>query len=494
MSRGAGVIGWLEDKSDWLSPLVVKEVRQVVRAREFNLSFAACLAAGLAIAFFGAADALTGRGTAGNWTFVALIVCLGFLGLAVVPLGAFSALRHEQADQTLELITLTALSPRRVVLGKLMAHAVKLATLFAAIAPFIAMSFLLGGIDVVTILISLVVLFMWSVWMCAACVFLSTLFKSRAMSGVVFAGIGVLAIGVLIFGRTLYLASSAGVFVFSAGVVASSLWWTLAIMTTFWMVSLVNLVLLGEHRLSLPSEDRVTRLRVGFFAQFLLVVVWTLTYLNGPAGTRAAAGEALAVIGSLHLAFVALFTVTEDLVVPRRVLFQLHMPSPWGWLMTMFRPGGGRGALYVLVQMALLLAALTFFQPSQSDVGWLLAACSYICFFTGVPTLLLRTFAPAKVTPLKLRLAVLLLLAMATLLPDIMHYAITRPDVLDLTFGGRHLVNPIRSLDMWRFVHAEGLQAVPFAMGGTGLLAYAVLMQMGRQRTSDAVASAGSIH
>ena len=87
--------------------------------------------AGLAVAFFGAADALTGSGTSGSWTFVALMGCLAFLGLAVVPLGAFSALRNERMEQTLELITLTALSPRRVVIGKLLAQGVKLATLFA---------------------------------------------------------------------------------------------------------------------------------------------------------------------------------------------------------------------------------------------------------------------------------------------------------------------------------------------------------------------------
>ena len=32
---------WLDDTSDWLSPIVVKEVRQVVRGREFNYSFGA---------------------------------------------------------------------------------------------------------------------------------------------------------------------------------------------------------------------------------------------------------------------------------------------------------------------------------------------------------------------------------------------------------------------------------------------------------------------
>ena len=154
-----------------------------MRGREFNYSFGVSLVAGLAVAFFGAADALTGNGTSGRWTFVALMGCLTLLGLAVVPLGAFSALRNERLEQTLELITLTALSPRRVVIGKLLAQGVKLATLFAGLAPFIAMSFLLGGIDFVTILVSLLVLFMWSLWACAACLFLSSLLKTRAMSG-----------------------------------------------------------------------------------------------------------------------------------------------------------------------------------------------------------------------------------------------------------------------------------------------------------------------
>ena len=75
------------------------------------------------------------------------------------------------------------------MIGKLLAQGVKLATLFAGMAPFIAMSFLLGGIDFVTILVSLLVLFMWSLWACAACLFLSSASKSRAMSGAALRGV-----------------------------------------------------------------------------------------------------------------------------------------------------------------------------------------------------------------------------------------------------------------------------------------------------------------
>jgi hypothetical protein len=157
VSRPQAFLDWLEGASDRLSPIVVKEVRQLARGREFLYSFHVALLVGVAVAFFGAADALTGGGTSGRWTFAALTGALALLGFVVVPLGAFNALRNERLEQTLELITLTALSPRRVVIGKLLAQSVKLATFFAGLAPFVAMSFLLGGVDFATILVSLLV-------------------------------------------------------------------------------------------------------------------------------------------------------------------------------------------------------------------------------------------------------------------------------------------------------------------------------------------------
>jgi hypothetical protein len=485
VSRAQALLGWLEDRSDSLSPLVVKEVRQLVRAREFAMSFGVCLLAGVTIAFFGAADALTGQGTTGGWTFGALTACLALLGLAVVPLGAFTALRHERAEQTLDLITLTALSPRRVVIGKLLAQSVKLATLFALMAPFVAMSFLLGGIDLVTILVSLVLLFMWSVWVCAACVFLSTLFKSRAMSGVIFGVVGLALFLVLVIGRAFVMALSAGAVplpMFSIG--GAEMWWTLAILVTFWLTSLVNFILLAENRLTLPTEDRVTKLRVGFFVQFALIAVWALAYVDGSSRARSSAFETMATTGGLQLALVALFTVTEDLAISRRVRLRMTS-SPWRGLLELFGPGGGRGAAYVAVQMALLIVAAGFFQPTPADFRWLVAICAYILFFTGVPAFSLRVLAPARLTAFKLRVAILVFVALLVLLPDLVHYVLVRPDVLDLTFSSRHLVNPFRTLDNWRAVEGQQWLTGPFTMGMIGALAYLWLMVLGRKRATD---------
>jgi hypothetical protein len=490
MSRSRAFLSWLEDKSDWLSPIVVKEVRQVMRGREFNYSFGASLVVGLAVAFFGAADALTGSGTSGRWTFMALMGCLGLVGLVVVPLGAFSALRNERLEQTLELITLTALSPRRVVVGKLLAQGVKLATLFAAMAPFIAMSFLLGGIDFVTILVSLLVLFMWSLWACALCLFLSTLLKSRAMSGLVFGAVGIVLFVVFGLGRALFFFSRRGAFiggpVFVAGASGSESWWVFAIATTFCLTSMINLVLLAENRLSLPTENRVTTLRVGFLAQFLLIVGWSLTFIDEPPTVRSNVAAALGVIGGLHLAVVAMFTVTEDLVLSRRVLLRMNRSSPWHWLLAMFRPGGGRGAAYVLAQMVLLLSAVWLFKPTWMQLRWLLAMCGYICFFSGVPTFAFRLVRPTAAASLKLRVAVLVVVSVYMVLPDIVYSVLWRPDVLNLSYSARHLINPLRTLANWSLVEANHWLSIPFAMGVSGVVAYLALIPMGTRVTAPA--------
>jgi hypothetical protein len=475
----SALLHWLDDTSDWLSPIVVKEVRQMVRSREFVYSFAASLVAALAVAFYGAANAMSAGGTIGGSTFVALMVCLTLLGLLVVPIGAFSALRSERMEQTLELVTVTALSPRRIIIGKLMAQAVKLTTLFAAMAPFIAMSFLLGGIDFVTILVSLVVLFFWSLWASAVSLFVSTLFKSRAMSGVLFAIVGIAGLFILQVSRIPFfmMRSAAG----GSGA-RSNVWWVLAIVMSGCIAVTVNLVLLAENRLASPTENRVTALRLGFFAQFLLIVGWTLTYLTSPPAVQESVVWVFGVFAGLHLALVAMFTVTEDLLVPRRVLLEMREPSRWRWLLPLLRPGGGRGAMYLLVQMALVLAVGSLLNPSIGTMQWLRAVCAYICLFAGVPAFLWRMARPEG-DELRLRTGILLLVMAALILPDLIYYLVRQPDTLDVVFGRRHLVNPFRTLANWRLVEHTERQWVTAVFGAIGVVACLGLASLGARVT-----------
>ena len=53
-------------------------------------------------------------------------------------------------------------------------------------------------------------------------------------------------------------------------------------------------------------------------------------------------------------------------------------------------------------------------------------------------------------------------------------------EVLDLRFSARHLFNPIRTLANWDAVEMSGWAAVPLLLGLTGLLAYCVLIYVGK--------------
>jgi hypothetical protein len=491
MSWHHRIVAGLERASDWLSPIVVKEVRQLTGGREFHYSFSISLLLGLCVAFFGAADALGASGTSGQWTFGALIGCLAFFGLVVVPLGAFNALRTERLEQTLELITLTALSPRRVVIGKLLAQGVKLATLFAGLSPFIAMSFLLGGIDFVTILVSMLMLFSWSLWACAASLFLSSLVKTRAISGLIFGAIGVLLfLGVVVVGLPqvlFFTMARGGSFGFGGAFTffgSSSQWWMLVMVLSFCLVSMMNLVLLTENRLSVPTENRVTPLRIGFAVQFLLLVGWMLSFAGEPPPVRTPAAWGLGVLGGLHLAIVAMFTVTEDLVLPRRVLMRMRGWSRLRQMLAILSPGGGRGALYVLAQMAILLVAVRILKPSTPGISWFVGICAYVCLFTGVPIAIFRLFRPAAEASFHLRVATLVLLPVAMLLPDILYYMLWRPESFNVSFATRHLISP-RALAHWPAVESRFGLAFPVALGLIGVAAYSIVIGAGMRMIEE---------
>jgi len=484
-----GVNGRLDRLSDLLSPIVVKEVRQMVRGREFNYSFSLSIIAGLIVAFVAITYATTGTGDSGARIFAALMACLSLIGLVVAPLGAFNALRNERMERTLDLVTVTTLSPLRIVIGKLTAQAVKLATLFAALAPFVGMSFLLGGIDFPTILYSLASLFLWSLWACAAALFLSCISKSRAVSALIFGAM-------ILFLFFLLGASGMGVYMirsfapgprgfgpglgtpFTRG--AGSLLWSFASMLLVCGVTMVNLILLAENRLLLPTEDRSTALRIGFFTQFLLIIGMAVyPALTLPSYPVYQFASALGGLGGLHLAAVALFSVTEELDLSRRIR-QQNRTAGWRRYLAIFRPGGAWGAIYVLTQMALfLVVGAIFLDTNTANYTWLVAICAYICFFTGLPAWVGRMMAKRHFKPFHLRAGVLLLVPVMALLPDFLVYLATG-DYGGL-YSSRHVLDPFRTISAWRDLTTAPFHFLSFGLGVIGVATYLMVIRMGQR-------------
>ena len=75
------------------------------------------------------------------------------------------------------------------------------------------------------------------------------------------------------------------------------------------------------------------------------------------------------------------------------------------------------------------------------------------------------------------------------LLPDIVYYVLWRPDVLDLSFSARHLINALRTLSNWYIVESQHWLFLPTVWGVIGLLSYLALIHLGIRRTTQPAAT-----
>lgn len=150
----------LGDFSDRLPPMLVKELRQGLRARTFVGVFLGLqLFLGLVMLF-----ATTATGVNGAGEVVSRIIFL-FFSLAVLvvqPLRAINALHGEIKSTTIDLMVLTKLSARRIVAGKWAAIVGQTSLLFVSIIPYLILRYFFGGMNLFSELLALFSIFLFS--------------------------------------------------------------------------------------------------------------------------------------------------------------------------------------------------------------------------------------------------------------------------------------------------------------------------------------------
>lgn len=132
---------------DHINPIIVKEVRQAARSRAFVVLVVLTLLACLLITLNAVArHRQSGDPSASQEVFFALYFCLCVVGFLAVPFVAHRSLAREQEDGAWELLQLTGLGPRRILLGKLASSLVYGALFTLLVTPFLVFSYLPGGI------------------------------------------------------------------------------------------------------------------------------------------------------------------------------------------------------------------------------------------------------------------------------------------------------------------------------------------------------------
>jgi hypothetical protein len=175
MTRTANETAWQgDDFPSWLSPMVVKELRQGVQSGAFAWTFIGLqavmfLTLTLTVTSFEPGDR-SGRMTL-EFFFWPVI---GAAVLLIIPLRGLGAISGEQAGSKLDLVLLTRLSATKIVLGKWLAIVAQAALIVTAILPYVVLRYFFGSVNVLSDLAIIGWLFAGSMIVAAAAIAAST--------------------------------------------------------------------------------------------------------------------------------------------------------------------------------------------------------------------------------------------------------------------------------------------------------------------------------
>ena len=165
------VVKHLTDFSDRYSPMLVKELRQGMRAKTFIAVFLS-LQMFLAVMLFSAAANMS-SGEVGSVISTIIFVFFAIAVLLIQPLRGTGALSSEVKGNTIDMMVLTRLSAWRIVSGKWVAIVGQTALLFVTIIPYLILRYFFGGMNLVGEMVFLILMFCTSIALTAVTVGLS---------------------------------------------------------------------------------------------------------------------------------------------------------------------------------------------------------------------------------------------------------------------------------------------------------------------------------
>ncbi len=350
--------------SDWLNPILVREVQQAVKGRAFAVTVWLALVIAVAIAAHVASHYQPGR--SGRDAFHAGFATLMPLLVFVVPMQAYQSMRLELRSGIVEQLLVSRLRPLHILFGKLQAAMVQFVVYVAVMAPLLATSYLLRGVDVPTIAISLGFALL-------ACLTATAVSVSSAAQAVL-PGMQTMASLATAFG--LGMAAFACVGFIGSGEYAGAIGFLLrspqfwAVMTAILLAAAVAItmsLLVARSFLVHAFENKSTGFRVLLFVLPLLAIGWVLVFLE-PANWERVLPPITYGLLVVGIAF-ALMMVTEQRELSPRLRAHAPKSTLTGLLAAPFLPGRDRGAacfcLFVLVLTGVWLA-----WPAAASSTW----------------------------------------------------------------------------------------------------------------------------
>ena len=177
---------WLRG-SEAINPIVVKEVRQSLKSRQFTLSFGLTLLAAVSWTLIGTTLMVPRLYylPAGLPFLTGFFCILALPLLIIVPFSAYRSLSAEMEHSTFELLKISALSALQIVYGKMASALVQTMLYLSALAPCIVLTYLLRGVSLWSILLLLGATVVISVVETAIAILLAAISNTRVLQSLI---------------------------------------------------------------------------------------------------------------------------------------------------------------------------------------------------------------------------------------------------------------------------------------------------------------------
>lgn len=329
----------IQDFGDWLPPMLVKELRQGLRARVFVSAFVAVQAAMivvLGLRLMGAKnnDYLPENVDGYQW------LAMGVTLLILLPLRGLTVISEESKQKTIDLLVLTHMSSMRLVCGKWLALVSQTLLLVVAILPYQVLTYFFGEVDVVENLELLGWLLLASLALTALCIALS---PANVLVRLVVLGLTALPVGAAGMAYLEHLDNGGG-----SGFLASShpgISWIC--MFIFAAVSTtVFLLAVAAARVGHVAENGSTRIRC-------ITLMMMVGGMIGICASDSRQGIAWMMLSMPVLMWAAMEAMAEHTsVLPATYLPWVKRGRPGEFLGRFLYPGWGTGVMFVLLMTA----------------------------------------------------------------------------------------------------------------------------------------------
>lgn len=354
----------LQQCGERLNPILVKEARQALKSRQFVATFSLLLLAAWIWTMIGVSMLTPGVyfAPSGPFMLIGYFLVLAIPLLVVVPFSAFWSLARERDDQTFELLSITTLSARQIVGGKLGSAMLQMLMYYSALAPCIAFTYLLRGIDVLAI--GLVLLGTWVVSVLLSLVGLAMAALSQSRHWQMLIAV-VLLLGLAI--ATIYWIVFVVMMLDSSVTMAGwDFWIGVVALLTGAASFYVLLVRVAAAQISFASDNRSTAVRQAMLGQLALYAFWC-----GYAFFRESDDDLLyvtLVFGALAWTIYGVLMSGETAKLSPRAKRRLPQSSLARSFFTWFNPGAETGYIFTVASFTALVAVV---------LGWCYWASEY---------------------------------------------------------------------------------------------------------------------